>query len=96
MRQEKKREANAYGRAMEIFIALILATGCPAMRVCPTLHRTFIDCVVWAYPSLPDLLKDDQFFDPDGTFDNSLYGYINIAPSMGIEVRPPPRLPAPA
>ena len=69
VRQEKKREANAYGRAMEVFIALLLATGCPAMRVCPTRPRTFIDCVVWAYPSLPELLEHDQFFNPDGTFE---------------------------
>ena len=46
MRQEAGREANNYGRAMELSISLILAIGCAAMRVCPTLARTFIGCVV--------------------------------------------------
>ena len=96
MRQEAGREANNYGRAMELSISLILATGCAAMRVCPTVARTFIDCVVWAYRSQDDLLEQDQFFDPYGTFDQSMNGYKDIPPSMGIEVRPPPRLPAPA
>jgi len=96
VRQEAGREANNYGRAMELSISLILATGCAAMRVCPTLARTFIDCVVWAYRSQDDLLEQDQFFDPYGTFDQSMNGYKDMPAVNGHRGAPAPPPPGPS
>ena len=68
------------------------------LRLCPTLARTFVDAVVYAYGSKEALEAEDRYFDSTASFEESMHGLTKLTPTYALEVRAralPPPLPAP-